>query len=507
MFLTDSIGRLHPALVHLPIGILFFAFALVLFQRFRNVDIEGIIAFALLVGSILAAATCVAGWFLAQSGEYDANLVFNHQWMGISTAVMGFLAYFIKKIRDILTTLTVVFLTVAGHLGGTLTHGEGYLFPKKKTPLVKTVQKADSLQDTAQQPTIYPIIEPTKSILKKSPHIAISGIPTPLTPLMEQKSFIYQDLVMPILEKKCYNCHSSIKKKGDLRLDSEEFIRIGGESGRVFTAGNPENSRLYTALMLPEDDDEHMPPKGKPQPTPEEILIIHEWIKKGAPFQEVIENVAANTTLTTGSTISKQLKTAVTDSAKMVKTPVKVEIEVAEAKILQNKVKAATPLVLDKLKRQNIVVSDFGGGSNHVMVNFVNVKNYNSKLIDDLQSIGNQLVRVKLSDQPVSDADVKKLTAFKNITRLNLEKTAITDAALSHLKNLPYLEQLNLYGTNITDKGLAALSKCPNLKVIYLWQTKTTAAGIEQLKKTLPNVQIDTGGFQFLKPDTNKIKS
>ena len=90
---------------------------------------------------------------------------------------------------------------------------------------------------------------------------------------------------------------------------------------------------------------------------------------------------------------------------------------------------------------------------------------------------------------------------------LNLEKTTITDAALVHLKNLPNLEQVNLYGTNITDKGLKDLAKCPQLKVIYLWQTKTTGAGIEQLKKALPNVQIDTGGFQFIKPDTNKIKS
>ena len=80
------------------------------------------------------------------------------------------------------------------------------------------------------------------------------------------------------------------------------------------------------------------------------------------------------------------------------------------------------------------------------------------------------------------------------------------NAALGYLKNLPNLEQVNLYGTNITDKGLIALSQCPNLKVIYLWQTKTTAVGIAQLKKALPNVQIDTGGFQFAKPDTSKMK-
>ena len=79
MFSTEFIGRLHPLIVHLPIGILIFAFALVLFQRLRRVDIEAVISFALLLGSISAVGACVAGWILAQSGEYDADLVFKHQ--------------------------------------------------------------------------------------------------------------------------------------------------------------------------------------------------------------------------------------------------------------------------------------------------------------------------------------------------------------------------------------------------------------------------------------------
>ena len=47
MFLTEFFGRLHPLLVHLPIGILLFAFALILFQRFQKVEVEVAISFAL----------------------------------------------------------------------------------------------------------------------------------------------------------------------------------------------------------------------------------------------------------------------------------------------------------------------------------------------------------------------------------------------------------------------------------------------------------------------------
>jgi Leucine-rich repeat (LRR) protein len=96
---------------------------------------------------------------------------------------------------------------------------------------------------------------------------------------------------------------------------------------------------------------------------------------------------------------------------------------------------------------------------------------------------------------------------LKNITRLNLEKTAITDLALNDIKNLPNLEQINLYGTNITDNGLLELANCAHLKLVFLWQTKTSAKGIEQLKRSLPNLQVELGGVQFAKPDTTKTKN
>lgn len=83
MFSTEFIGRLHPLIVHVPIGILLFAFVMMLWQQFRRVDMANAIDFVLLLGSISAVVACVSGWILAQSGEYDADLVFKHQWTGI----------------------------------------------------------------------------------------------------------------------------------------------------------------------------------------------------------------------------------------------------------------------------------------------------------------------------------------------------------------------------------------------------------------------------------------
>jgi uncharacterized membrane protein len=495
MFLTDFFGRLHPLLVHLPIGILLFAFALILFQRFQKVEVEVAISFALLLGSISAVFASAAGWFLAQSGEYDADLVFQHQWMGMGTAVFSFAAYFIKRIRDILTTITVCALMVTGHFGGNLTHGEDYLFPKKKSVPLQMMPTTDSVQQEVLK--VSPA-ELATANLKSSVQIQ----PNTEKAQRVKTSFIFRDAVLPILEKKCFSCHSATKKKGGLRLDTEEFILLGGKNGAILTAGNPENSTIYLYMLLPEDDDNHMPPKGKPQLTPQEIAIFQQWIKQGASFQEemkvfleqqeekkeVIENKSVNFSAP---------KTSVTPSF----------VQDVEGNILKNKMEAVPPSLLNQLKQQNIIVSNFGTNSNYLMVNFVNVKDYRSALIDDVLKLGDKVVRLRLSQQPVSDSDIKKLSALKNITRLNLEKTAITDLALNDIKNLPNLEQINLYGTNITDNGLLELANCAHLKVVFLWQTKTTAKGIEQLKRSLPNVQVELGGVQFAKPDTAKTKN
>lgn len=521
MFLTELIGHFHPLLVHLPIGILLFAFALILLQRFSQTELDVAIKFALLLGSISAVLACVAGWFLAQSGEYDADLVFNHQWMGIITAIFSILSLLIKRIRDILTTITVCFLALAGHFGGNLTHGENYLFPK----INNTKVAFNTIKDDVNE-KLNPITEERKSdllvdSLKRSSKVGLAS-PSKTDLKVDQsvvkQSFVYRDVILPILESKCYSCHSATKKKGGLRLDSEEFIQQGGKNGIILTAGNPEKSNLYLSLLLPEEDDLHMPPKGKPQLTTQEIEIIHQWIKQGASFQEVeesfetssIEQKMESPNDLAKDSRSKLPKFDIPEKKKSVGSaviqPQNAILENVEASILKNKMAPVPITVLDQLKQKNVIVSSFGEGSNYFTVNFVNVKNYNSKLIDLLQNLGNHLIRLRLSNQPVSDSDIKKISELKNITRLNLEKTNITDLALTYFKDLPNLEQINLYGTDITDNGLLALVNCAQLKSIFLWQTKVTPKGVEELKKSLPHLQVELGGFQFVKPDSTQSK-
>lgn len=471
MLLTEFIGHLHPLIVHLPIGILIFAYVMMILQQFRKIDMNAAINLALLLGTISSVMACIAGWFLAQSGDYETEAIFKHQWTGISTAILGVLAYFFKNYRWISATATLICLMIAGHFGGNLTHGENYLFASQN----KVSTKIDSTQMAS-----FDILDTTKANIQAT----------------VRKSFVYRDKIIPILKTKCYNCHSSSKKKGGLRLDSEDFIKKGGKNGLIVSIGNPNKSTLFTHLILPEDDDKHMPPKGKTQLTRNEISAIHFWIKHGASFVEEVETISnENASISIPNLVISNKEIPIIE---------KESIKNNESTLLTRNVEAAIPTVLEKLKQQNIKIAYLGNGSNYISANFVNVRNYQPSLLNDLESINNQLINLRLSNQPVNDDAIKKITNFKNLTKLNLENTEISDGALEHLKALPNLEQLNLYGTNITDKGLEALSKYPNLKVVYLWQTKVSKSGIEQLKRTLPKLQIETGEFQFAKPDTNK---
>jgi len=479
MLTLDWIGHFHPLLVHLPIGILLFAAVLMVFGRWRGVDTEAAVTLAWGLGALSAGLACATGWWLARSGEYEADAVETHQWLGLATAGLSALTYFVRRYRWIPATATVVLLTGAGHYGGNLTHGEDYLFPKP-APL------ADKEPVAVPSPTA-PGASQTRAVAAMEPTV--------------RRTFPYRDQVQPILETNCYSCHSARKKKGGLRLDTEAFIRQGGKNGRVLTAGYPQQSKLFSYLLLPLDDDNHMPPKGKRQLSREEITILHQWIARGASFEELVETLAPATDLAARPATPLPPPPPL-DLVPATVAPEPVETG-AEARVLARPVEAPAPPLLEKLRKQQITLTPLGDGS-HLSANFVNLNTFQPTVLADLEALRTQLVRLRLANQPIDDETTRRLATFRNLTRLNLENTRITDEALTHLKELPNLEQLNLYGTAITDAGLATLARYPSLKVVYLWQTQTTPAGIERLRQARPGLKIDTGGQQLTRPDTAK---
>src|SRR6188474_3047921 len=251
--MTELIGRFHPVLVHLPIGILLLA---ALFQLLalkpKYASLHAATSIALFWGMISAILSCISGYFLSLSGDYDEELVDTHKWFAIATASVSLIAYLFNRWENEyakwVILLMIPLIIITGHLGGSLTHGSDYL--------TKGFSK-----DTVTEKEIKPIAD-------------------------VQEANVYADIIQPIFETKCYGCHNKGKKKGKLRLDEPEFILKGGKDGKVIKRGNAEESDMMKRLLLPRNEEDHMPPKEKPQLKDNEIELIHWWIATGATFDK-----------------------------------------------------------------------------------------------------------------------------------------------------------------------------------------------------------------------------
>lgn len=91
--------------------------------------------------------------------------------------------------------------------------------------------------------------------------------------------------VAEILEQNCVKCHHEGKDKGDLRLDTLEWAKKGGESGSSLVPGQPDESELLNRVKLEADHDDIMPPKGEPL-TANQIQALETWIILGAKWPE-----------------------------------------------------------------------------------------------------------------------------------------------------------------------------------------------------------------------------
>lgn len=79
----------------------------------------------------------------------------------------------------------------------------------------------------------------------------------------------YAEFVRPLLQKFCFECHADRMAKGSLKLDS---------LNPDFHSGNTAETWGEVSRRLGVHGDDAMPPKGKPQPTADEVKRLQEWI-------------------------------------------------------------------------------------------------------------------------------------------------------------------------------------------------------------------------------------
>jgi hypothetical protein len=250
---------------------------------------------------------------------------------------------------------------------------------------------------------------------------------------------------------------------------------VGGEDGKIISAGKPLDSELIKRLLLDANDEHHMPPKGKTPLTENEITLLHWWVQNGADFTKKVAQLPAD----------EKIKT-------ILKTYTEVEAA-QESPVFKLSIDAADEADLAILRKHGLVANPIAKDQPFIEINAINAPLISTKELADLSRIQDQIVHLKLGNTRIGGDFMKEIAAMPLLITLDLHHTKITDRDLEGLKNLAYLESLNLVGTAIGDKGLSILAKIKSLKRIYLWQTQVTEKGLQQLKKTRPDVVIRSG--------------
>jgi uncharacterized membrane protein len=427
-------GRLHPMILHFPVVlviiVVIFALNKIVNPKTQNAAFKTWLVFA----TILASGTALSGFFLSNEDGYNAEALYSHKWSGI---ILSFLLLlwslgfewinqrkFVSGMAAVASLATVL---LAGHWGSSITHGDNFVL----APILKAEEKPAILFDDA---------------------------------------LVYQDMVRPILEIKCMNCHNENKAKGELIMATEALLVKGGKTGKIWNLETPGFGLMMDRIHLAPENKKHMPPTGKPQLTAEEIFIIEQWLAKGASFQLRVNSLAENDTLRkTGSTMFGNLASQQYD------------FEAADAGTIQ------------KQNTANRSVYQLAMDVPAVAVDFYGRSQYLAAQLKELLEIKEQVVALNLNKMPVNDAEMSVVGQFKNLRRLNLSFTDITGRGLLALQSLPHLQQLSISGTTLTAKDFSALQKNASLHTIFAWNTKVKDTEQLLVQQQLGNKRIYWG--------------
>lgn len=253
-------GRLHPVVVHLPLGVAAFAVLAAAAAALRPAAVPAaarLVRPAIAFAFASAVLAVVLGALLAREGGVPAGGLAAHRTLALAATVLLAAAVLAPSFvgprpSRLLVLLAAGALGAAGHFGGALTHGDDYL----RAPWAALLgDRAGHAPADAGAPAAAPD----------------GGAET-----------VYAAAVAPLLARRCGRCHGDAKQKGGLRVDSLEALVRGGKHGPAVVAGHAEVSPLVARARLPEGDDGHMPPEGEPGFAPGELEALALWIDRGA---------------------------------------------------------------------------------------------------------------------------------------------------------------------------------------------------------------------------------
>ena len=430
------LGRFHPLVVHLPIGLILLLPLMEIAGRFRPALREAA-SFVLWLSAPACLGAVTLGYLLAYgSGETGARVT-RHMWGGIALTIGVLVCAAVRpwwasgesrgiehRIYPGLLTGMLLLLFWTAHQGGTLTRGDNYLVEYLPAPLKR--------------------VTGTRTVQAKT--------------LASDDSF-YVRHIHPILDKNCIGCHGDGKVRGRLRLDTFELLMKGGEEGAVILPRQPEKSILLQRITLPTSHEKFMPAEGKPSLKPEEILWIRTWIAQGA---------SPVMTSLTGLAMPDEAKD---EPLPQVGNYREMLPEMAQAA----KAEGVTIVQVSKNPGDGLILNTIDASSS-----------FTDAQLAKFAKFAPYIVEVDLSRTAVTDACFDTLGKFNHLRAIHLDGTAVTGLGLAKLTQLTQLTYLNLSGTKVTRPAVAPLSTIKTLHHLYLYNTPAQPVANAPADKSVP---------------------
>lgn len=440
-------GRFHPLIIHFPVVLILLS---LIFEAINRSGISkisssviGLILGLALIGSLFSVGL---GFLLYYTGEYSGETMQQHLWGGILltasvSVAMYLLLYYLQSGSNSIYTGYLscliganLILIYTSHHGGSLTHGSEYL-----TEYMPSFSSEE-----------------------------IDWKPKPVEDML-----VYEDLIVPFLDKKCMSCHNENKAKGGLNMTSYHQLLKGGKGDHpTLVPGSSMKSDLSRRISLPSGNEDVMPPEGKIPLSQDEISLLTWWIDQGA-----------DTTL------------KVTDASKIteIKPVVQEYLAVLEVQQrnsyiqqlnIENRIKTVANkdnfnLGLDPYDEKGITISMVFPPSSFEDNDFINI-----------EAVASQITKASFIGSDITDDSFYKIGQMEALRELYLQQTHINGSGLVHLKQHKNLRLLDLSKTKISNGNLLYVLQIPGLEDLYINETEVSKDVVEALKENRPSLNI-----------------
>jgi mono/diheme cytochrome c family protein/uncharacterized membrane protein len=468
MMKWEFLGRLHPLVLHLPIGLIFGLCLLEVlsvfvdakarvWQVFRRAYI-GLLA----LSSIVAATT---GYILSLEGQHSGATLYRHRWLGIAVAVLSVVLLTLAAKREsplkgciqavfrfVLVLVLFAGILVTGHLGGQLTHGPRFLA---------------AFAPRALQPFLGPALLETPATRPEAPVT------------------VYQTLIQPILDDHCILCHGPDQRKAQLAVHRPDALMAGARSGPVIVPGDALGSEFFKRIQLPPDQAGHMPPAGKSQLSSVQISALEWWIQEGASADTVLDK----------NDIPREV-------LGLLPQP-----DTTEPSMQANMPSQWDEGLVRRLLDRQISIQRIKQDDPRLWISFPAISDQvTDETVQQLLPLAPFIAWLDLSNTRITSESLPWISQMPVLTELNLRQTDINADALKALAQHPRLERLNLSGVPLDDTVVDTLLAMPSLKRVYLWESQVSKAGIQRLMAPRIEVIAETIPSDIISTDPNDGK-